>query len=146
MTTDNIVEILLAEDNPEDAELTVRALRKVNLANRLVQVENGQQVLDFLYSKGAYSGKDAAPPRLILLDLKMPKVDGIEVLRTIKSDETTRTIPVVMLTSSAEETDIVKSYELGVNSYVVKPVEFTAFFKAISELGLYWMLMNRSRQ
>ncbi|MEJ0103597.1 MAG: response regulator [Bacteroidota bacterium] len=145
MNINEEVEILLAEDNPEDAEITIRALRKVNLANKLVHVEDGQEALDFLFSTGDFSGRTAvSQPRLILLDIKMPKVDGIEVLRRIKADETIRNIPVVIMTSSSEERDIMESYNLGVNSYVVKPVEFNQFLKAVSELGLYWLLINRS--
>jgi len=145
MNYNDEVEILLVEDNPEDAEITIRALKKVNLANRLVHVEDGQEALDFLFSEGEFTNR--APgnqPRLILLDIKMPKVDGIEVLRRIKEDTTTKIIPVVIMTSSAEEKDILESYNLGVNSYVVKPVDFNQFLKAVSDLGLYWLLINRS--
>jgi len=145
MNHNDEVEILLVEDNPEDAEITIRALKKVNLANRLVHVEDGQEALDFLFSEGEFTNR--APgnqPRLILLDIKMPKVDGIEVLRRIKEDTTTKIIPVVIMTSSAEEKDILESYNLGVNSYVVKPVDFNQFLKAVSDLGLYWLLINRS--
>jgi len=145
MNYNDEVEILLVEDNPEDAEITIRALKKVNLANRLVHVEDGQEALDFLFSQGAFAGRVGAnQPRLILLDIKMPKVDGIEVLRRVKEDATTKTIPVVIMTSSAEEKDILNTYNLGVNSYVVKPVDFNQFLKAVSELGLYWLLINRS--
>jgi two-component system response regulator len=139
------VEILLVEDNPEDAEITIRALKKVNLANRLVHVEDGQEALDFLFSEGGFTSRSSGhQPRLILLDIKMPKVDGIEVLRRIKEDAATKIIPVVIMTSSAEEKDILESYNLGVNSYVVKPVDFNQFLKAVSDLGLYWLLINRS--
>ena len=145
MNSNDEVEILLVEDNPEDAEITIRALKKVNLANRLVHVEDGQEALDFLFPPGESAGRMAvSKPRLILLDIKMPKVDGIEVLRRIKADETTKIIPVVIMTSSAEEKDILESYNLGVNSYVVKPVDFNQFLKAVSDLGLYWLLINRS--
>lgn len=137
------VEILLAEDNPTDAELTMRALRKNNLANNLVWVKDGAQALDFIFCKGAYAERGNGLPRLIMLDLKMPKVSGIEVLQQIKSDEHTKIIPVVMLTSSAEERDIVESYKLGVNSYLVKPVDFTQFIAVVSEAGLYWAVMNK---
>src|SRR6478609_9023999 len=123
--SDNRVEILLVEDNPHDAEMTIRALKKVNLANRLIHLKDGAEALDFIFSKGAFSDRDANDkPKVILLDIKMPKVDGIEVLRQIKADEDTKTIPVVIMTSSKEEQDIITSYDLGVNSYVVKPVDF----------------------
>lgn len=138
------VEILLAEDNPTDAELTMRALRKNNLANNLVWVKDGEQALDFIFCTGTYANRVNGHPRLILLDLKMPKVSGIEVLQRIKSDEVTKIIPVVMLTSSAEERDIVESYKLGVNSYLVKPVDFTQFVDVVSNAGLYWAVMNKS--
>ena len=138
------VEILLAEDNPEDAELTIRALNKVNLANRLVHVEDGQEALDFLFGEGSFSERQITNyPRLVLLDIKMPRVDSIEVLKRIKASPELRTIPVVIMTSSSEERDLVESYNLGVNSYVVKPVEFGSFHKAVTELGLYWLLINR---
>ncbi|HEY0058884.1 MAG TPA: response regulator [Flavisolibacter sp.] len=144
MNSVSSVEILLVEDNASDAELIIRALRKVNLANHLVHVKDGAEALDFIFSRGAYENrKGAAVPKVILLDIKMPRVDGIEVLRQIKSNEHTRKIPVVIMTSSKEEQDIVTSYELGVNSFVVKPVDFTAFAKAVSELGLYWVLTNQ---
>lgn len=138
------VEILLIEDNPTDAELTIRALRKNNLANNLVWVKDGAQALDFIFREGVYAERSDSHPRLILLDLKMPKVSGIEVLQRIKSDERTKIIPVVMLTSSAEERDIVESYKLGVNSYIVKPVDFTQFVDVVSEAGLYWVVMNKA--
>jgi two-component system response regulator len=138
------VEILLVEDNTNDAEMTIRALRKVNLANKLVHVVNGEEALNFLFAHGEYEErKDALPPRVILLDIKMPKVDGIEVLKRIKSDARTKMIPVIITTSSKEEQDIITSYQLGVNSYVVKPVEFDSFAKAVSQLGLYWLLTNQ---
>lgn len=138
------VEILLVEDNPRDAELALRALRQRNLANHVVWVKDGAEALEFLFGTGAYAGQTlAAPPRVILLDLKLPKVDGLEVLRQIKSDERTRLIPVVVLTSSREERDIVRSYDLGVNSYIVKPVEFDNFAEAVAHLGLYWLLLNQ---
>ncbi|GEO11177.1 response regulator [Segetibacter aerophilus] len=140
----NEVEILLVEDNMSDAELVTRALRKVNLANNLVHVKDGEEALEFIFAEGRYAERKIKNvPRLILLDIKMPKVDGIEVLRQIKSHEATKTIPVVIMTSSKEELDIIKSYQLGVNSYVVKPVDFNNFSKAVSELGLYWVLINQ---
>ena len=139
----NEVEILLVEDNPTDAELTLRALKKNNLANRVQVVTDGAEALEFIFASGAYKGMDINhKPRVILLDLKLPKVDGLEVLRRIKSDEQTKNIPVVVLTSSREEKDRVESYSLGVNSYIAKPVDFNQFTKAVSELGLYWLLLN----
>ena len=145
MTHDlNEVEILLVEDNMNDAELVIRALRKVNLANHLIQVRDGAEALDFLFAKGEFAEREITQtPRVILLDIKMPRVDGIEVLRQIKSNEETKLIPVVIMTSSKEEQDIIKSYELGVNSFVVKPVDFKDFAKAVSDLGLYWVLTNQ---
>ena len=138
------VEILLVEDNMTDAELVIRALRKVNLANHLIHVKDGEEALDFLFARGAYAGREIKNvPRVVLLDIKMPKVDGIEVLRQVKSHNDTKFIPVVIMTSSKEEQDIIKSYELGVNSFVVKPVNFNEFAKAVSELGLYWVLINQ---
>ena len=137
------VEILLVEDNMSDAELVIRSLRKVNLANHLVHVKDGAEALDFLFAKGDYSGEKPHIPRVILLDIKMPKVDGIEVLRQVRSREDTKLIPIVIMTSSKEEQDIVKSYQLGVNSFVVKPVDFTEFAKAVSQLGMYWVLTNQ---
>lgn len=140
----NEIEILLVEDNPTDAELTIRALKKENLANKLVWVKDGAEALDFLFAKGEYAERNEQDlPKLVLLDLRMPKVDGLEVLQEIKSDEKTKQIPVVILTSSKEDEDIVESYKLGVNSYVSKPVEFDEFTKAVSTLGLYWILINK---
>ncbi len=139
------VEILLAEDNMGDAELTIRALKKVNLANNVVHVKDGAEALDFLYARGTFEGRDTLQlPKVILLDIKMPKVDGIEVLKQIKAAEATKNIPVVIMTSSKEQQDIINSYNLGVNSYVVKPVEFQSFAKAVSDLGLYWLLINET--
>ncbi len=143
MTGFEHVEILLVEDNPADAELTMRALKKRKLANNLVWVQDGEEALDFIYCRGRYTGRTNGTPKLILLDLKLPKVDGIEVLRTLKADARTRTVPVVMLTSSQEERDIVESYQLGVNSYIVKPVDFDKFLEMVSQVGLYWSLMNK---
>ena len=140
----NEVEILLVEDNPSDAELITRALRKVNLANHLIHVKDGEEALDFIFATGTFAGREKQyVPKVILLDIKMPKVDGIEVLRQIKANSETKRIPVVIMTSSKEEQDIIRSYELGVNSFVVKPVEFNDFAKAVSELGLYWVLINQ---
>jgi two-component system response regulator len=138
------VEILLVEDNATDAELTMRALRRNNLANNLVWVKDGQEALDFVYCAGPYASRANHHPKLILLDLKLPKVDGIEVLRRLKGDELTRRIPVVMVTSSSEERDIVESYDLGVNSYLVKPVDFGQFVEVVAQGGLYWAVLNRT--
>ena len=138
------VDILLVEDNPTDAELTMRALRKSKLANHMTWVKDGAEALEFIFRSGAYAGRPDENPKLILLDLKLPKVDGIEVLKRIKADERTRIIPVVMVTSSAEGRDVVESYKLGVNSYVVKPVDFDQFSDTVAKAGLYWMLMNKA--
>jgi two-component system, response regulator len=138
------VEVLLVEDNPSDAELTIRALKKNNLANKLLHLKDGAEAIDFLFGEGDYYDRSVEQvPRVILLDLKMPKVNGIEVLRRIKADPRTKKIPIVVLTSSKEDPDIETCYQLGVNSYVVKPVEFENFAKAVSELGFYWMLLNQ---
>ena len=137
------IEILLAEDNETDAEMTIRALRRKNLANNLVWVKDGAEALDYIFRRGAYASRPNGTPKLVLLDLKMPKVDGIEVLRQIKANEETRAMPVVMLTSSAEERDIVASYAFGVNSYVVKPVDFSSFVVEVAKTGCYWVLVNR---
>lgn len=145
MNSNHDVEILLVEDNMDDAELTIRSLKKVNLANKLVHLKDGAEALDFLFARGSFSGRNMSDiPKVILLDIKMPKVDGIEVLRQIKAAEATRNIPVVIMTSSREQQDVINSYSLGVNSYVVKPVEFQHFAKAVSELGLYWLLVNET--
>jgi len=139
----NEVEILLVEDNPQDVELTLRALKKHNLANRVHVAKDGAEALDYIFASGAYDGRDIGKtPKVILLDLKLPKVDGLEVLRKVKADERTKTIPVVVLTSSREEKDMVESYKLGVNSYIVKPVDFNKFVDAVGDLGLYWVLLN----
>lgn len=138
------IEILLVEDNAADAELTLRALKSHNFVNNVWWVKNGREALDFMFCQEQYVGRSFLnPPKLILLDLKLPKIDGIEVLRELKADERTRTIPVVMLTSSHEERDLVESYRLGVNSYIVKPVEFERFVETVSDVGFYWMLTNR---
>jgi two-component system response regulator len=138
------IEILLIEDNMNDAELTIRALKKNNLANKLVHLKDGTEAIDFIFAEGNYSGRKVENvPKVILLDLKMPKLNGIEVLKKIKADERTKKIPVVILTSSNEDPDIQECYRLGVNSYVVKPVQFEQFVKSISELGLYWMILNQ---
>lgn len=136
-------EILLVEDSPEDAEMTIRALKKVNLGNKLVHLKDGKEALDFLFGEGEYAGRNIHnKPKVILLDIKMPRVDGIEVLRQIKSNDNTKSIPVVIMTSSSQDKDILASYAFGVNSYVVKPVDFEGFAKAVSELGMYWVLTN----
>lgn len=139
-----MVDILLVEDNPRDAELTIRALRKRNLGNPLHLVEDGVEALDFIFCRGAYEKRDpAATPKVIILDLKLPRMNGLEVLREIKANQHTRSIPVVVLTSSREDPDIKAAYALGANSYVVKPVDFDAFLEAMSNLGLYWLLVNQ---
>jgi two-component system response regulator len=139
----NEVEILLVEDNPHDLDLALRALKKGNLANRVTAVRDGQEALDFLFARGKYAARNIQDgPRVVFLDLKLPKVDGIEVLRIVKADERTKKIPIVVVTSSAEERDRVESYQLGVNSYVVKPIQFDEFVKTITDLGFYWLAVN----
>ena len=138
-------DILFIEDNPHEAELTIRSLKKLHLANRIKHIDDGAEALDFIFGKTTHSNdENAIDPKLILLDLKLPKIDGLEVLRQIKSDERTKIIPVVVLTSSKEEKDVIESYKLGVNSYIVKPVNFESFGKAVAELGLYWMILNQN--
>jgi len=138
------VEILLVEDNPNDVELALRALQRHNLANKVFVVKDGVEALEFLFATGAHADRNVKnTPRVVFLDLKLRKVDGLEVLRRVKSDERTRAIPVVVLTSSREERDVVESYQLGVNSYIVKPVDFEKFVQAVSEVGLYWVLLNQ---
>ncbi|MCI0413658.1 response regulator [bacterium] len=145
--TQSEVEILLVEDNPNDVELTLRALKEHNLANKVHVVRDGAEALDYFFAAGSYQGRNIEErPKVVFLDLKLPKVDGIEVLRKIKADDRTKVIPVVVLTSSKEEKDIVESYKLGVNSYIVKPVDFDKFLEAVSELGLYWLLLNEPPQ
>jgi two-component system response regulator len=137
--------ILVVEDNPQDATMTQRALKKHNISNNIVLARDGAEALDYLYGTGAYAGRDASDlPHVVLLDLKLPKVDGMQVLKRIRSEPVTKTLPVVILTSSDEQRDLVESYELGVNSFVRKPVEFAAFTEAVSQLGLYWTLINRT--
>lgn len=137
--------ILLVEDNMSDAMLAIRALKKHNLANNVLHLYDGAQALDFLFAKGEYEGRNIAEkPKVIFLDLKMPKVDGLEVLRHLKADDRTKLIPVVMMTSSREEKDIVESHRLGVNSYIVKPVDFEKFSKTVADLGAYWLLVNQT--
>ncbi|HVE15751.1 MAG TPA: response regulator [Chthoniobacterales bacterium] len=143
MNTDGI-ELLLVEDNPEDLELTTRALKRSNLANRIHVARDGAEALDFLFCEGDFQNRDAAQhPNLILLDLMLPKVNGLEVLKRIKADPRTQATPVVVLTSSKEQRDVVESYQLGVNSYIVKPVDFEQFSAAVQELGLYWLILNQ---
>lgn len=140
----NAIEILLVEDNQDDLDMTLRALRKANLANHVEIARDGVEALDFLFCQGVHAERKVEHgPKLVLLDLKLPRVDGMEVLRRIKADARTRVIPVVVLTSSKEQKDVVNSYHLGVNSYIVKPVNFEGFAAAVQELGLYWMLLNQ---
>lgn len=138
------VEILLVEDNPADVELTLRALKKNNIANRIEVVSDGEEALDFIFSRGKFSERNFERfPKLIILDLKLPKVSGLDVLASIKGNPKTRTIPVVVLTTSKEEKDIIESYKLGVNSYIVKPVDFDKFLDSAKEVGMYWLLLNQ---
>ncbi len=143
MKTPDVVELLLVEDNPQDLELALRALGKANLANRVHVARDGAEALDFVFRQGPHAAQGGEAPRVILLDLKLPKIDGLEVLRRIKSDPRTKSIPVVVLTSSREQRDVVESYGLGVNSYIVKPVNFEQFTAAVKDLGLYWLLLNQ---
>lgn len=137
------IDILIVEDNPNDAELAILALKEENLANNLIWLKDGAQALDFIFAEGEYAGRDMEKrPKLILLDLKMPKIGGIEVLKRIRSDERTKNIPVVVMTSSKEEKDVIATYNLGVNSYIVKPVNFDQFSKSIREIGFYWLVVN----
>jgi len=138
------MEILIVEDDPRDLELALRALQKANLANHIEVARDGEEALDYIFCEGAHAGRRIEDtPKVILLDLKLPKVDGIEVLQRIKADERTKSIPVVMLTSSKEQRDVVESYRLGVNSYIVKPVNFESFAGAVQQLGMYWLLLNQ---
>lgn len=141
----NTIDVLLVEDNPNDAELAIRGLNKNNLVNNLLHVKDGEEALDFIFATGKFAGKRDVShfPKVVLLDIQMPKVNGIEVLRKIKSDPSTKSIPVVVLTSSKEDPDIEKCYELGANSYIVKPVNFEAFAEAIKNLGFYWLFLNQ---
>jgi len=144
MKANEAVEILLVEDNPNDLELALHALRKNNLANHIEIVRDGAEALEYIFATGAYAQRNIDDvPQVILLDLKLPKVDGLEVLRRIKADDRTKAIPVVILTSSQEERDIVESYQLGVNSYITKPVDFEQFTEVVRQLGLYWLLLNQ---
>ena len=147
MSETTSIEILLVEDNPQDLELTQRALRKANLANYIHVARDGAEALEFLYCEGAHARRKIEDtPKVILLDLKLPKMDGLQVLKRIKSDPRTRSIPVVVLTSSKEQNDVVESYHLGVNSYIVKPVNFERFAEAVQHLGMYWLLLNHPPQ
>ena len=137
--------ILLVEDNPDDEALTLRALEKNNIMNQVMIVRDGAEALDFLFARGEYEGRDASVmPQVVLLDLKLPKIDGLEVLRRLRADDRTRLLPVVILTSSDEERDIVKGYSLGANSYIRKPVDFSQFIESVRQLGLYWLVLNQS--
>lgn len=138
------IEILLVEDNDDDAALAIRALKKKNLCNNLIHLKDGAQALNFIFSTGEYAGNNIQTPKVILLDLKMPKVDGIEVLEKLRADARTRHIPVVIMTSSAEDPDIKRAYEHGVNSYIVKPVDFDSFIDVVTSLGFYWLVVNRT--
>ncbi|HEY4127367.1 MAG TPA: response regulator [Gammaproteobacteria bacterium] len=138
------IDILYAEDNPADAELTLYTLKTRNIANNIIWVRDGVEALDFVKRRGRYSSRTGGLPKMVLLDLKMPKLDGVDVLRALKADESTRGVPVVIMTSSHEEADLVKSYKLGVNSYVVKPVDFDKFAEVVTEVGLYWMVCNKT--
>lgn len=141
----NAIEILLVEDDPDDASLTMRALRKHNLAENIELVTDGAQALDFLFSKGDYAAREASAPapKVVFLDLKLPKINGLQVLRELKADARLRTVPVVVLTSSSEERDLREAYQLGVNSYIVKPIDFQLFLGAVGEMGLYWLFLNQ---
>lgn len=144
MTDSKAIDILLVEDNPRDAELTIRALKKKNLANRLFHVEDGAEALDFMFARGKYVERQQnILPKVILLDLKLPKIDGLEVLRALRADERTKTIPIVIVTSSTQDPDIKAAYAFGANSYVVKPVDFEAFFEVMTALGFFWLLINK---
>jgi two-component system response regulator len=138
------VDILLAEDSSADAEMTLRTLKRRGIANNIEWVRDGVEALNYLYCEGRYAGRPNGYPKLVLLDLKMPKMDGLQVLKRMKADPRTKTIPVVMMTSSREEGDLVTSYELGVNSYVVKPVDFTEFAETVAQVGMYWMIANEA--
>lgn len=138
------VDIIMVEDNASDAELAIRALKKSNIVNGVLHLKNGEEALEYIFAEGRYTERDLREtPKIILLDLKMPKVSGLEVLRILKSDERTKAIPIIILTSSSEDKDIREGYDLGANSYIVKPVGFESFLKAVSDIGLYWLLLNQ---
>lgn len=140
----NEVELLLVEDNPDHAEMTIRALERNNIANKITHLMDGEKALDFIFARGSYADRKVGHlPKVILLDLKMPKINGVEVIEVLKSDERTKKIPIVVLTSSGEDPDIQKCYNLGVNSYIVKPVQFEKFMKTVNDLGLYWLMLNQ---
>lgn len=144
MLNTDTTELLLVEDNPHDAELTIRSFKKRNLTNSIFVAEDGAEALDFIFARGKFISRDIThPPKVILLDLKLPKISGLEVLKTLKNDLQTRKIPVIVVTSSAEDPDIKAAYDLGANSYVVKPVDFDQFSETMSNLGFYWLLLNR---
>jgi two-component system, response regulator len=143
MDINKTVEILMVEDNDNDAEMALRALKKNNISNKVTRLKDGEEALDFLFGKGDYKGRNIHNlPKVILLDLKMPKVDGLEVLKAVRSNKDTEKVPIVMLTSSREERDVVEGYKLGVNSFIVKPVEFNSFMEAVKDIGIYWVLLN----
>ena len=143
METKEMIEILMVEDSDYDAEMALISLKESNISNKIHWVKDGEEALDFLFGRGEYSNRNISnTPKLVLLDLKMPKIDGLQVLKEMRSNDSTKRIPVVMMTSSKEEQDIIRSYELGVNSYIVKPVEFDKFSKAVADIGFYWMLLN----
>ncbi|HAE22558.1 MAG TPA: two-component system response regulator [Spirochaetaceae bacterium] len=145
MDINTAVDILLVEDNPNDAELTLRALKKNKLTNTIIHVHDGEEALDYLFAKGKFTGRNiSASPRLMLLDLKLPKVDGLEVLKAVKADPRTAMMPIVILTTSREESDMMRSYSTGANSYIVKPVDFTKFIDSVKEIGFYWLLLNEA--
>ncbi len=143
MDHQNEVEILIIEDNPNDAEMALRAFKKNNIANHVLVIEDGEEALDFFNYRGKFANRSKGRPKIVLLDLKLPKISGLEVLRELKSNPQTRIIPVIVLTTSKEENDIIESYRLGVNSYIVKPVDFDKFVDAVRELGMYWLLLNQ---
>jgi two-component system, response regulator len=144
MNETDVIELLLVEDNPQDLELALRALRKANLSNKVQVARDGAEALEFIFCEGPHASRQIGDrPKVVLLDLKLPKIDGLEVLKRMKGDERTKMIPIVVLTSSKEQSDVIESYDLGVNSYIVKPVNFERFTEAVRELGFYWLLLNQ---